>query len=429
MTMPKNKVFGLGIDGAPYTLLMDLMKRGVMPNLAGLCRDGGTLCPMDTSIPEISAIAWTNLYTGKDPGAHGLYGFVDLRPGTYKMFFPNAQSVKAPAIWDDLAWRGKRSIVINMPSTYPAREVNGILVAGFVAISLEKAVYPPALIPELKELGYQIDVDTMAARRDVSVLPADLIKTLEARIALVDKLWNEQDWDFFSPVITGTDRLHHFLWSAYQEEDHPYKEFFFDYYARIDDFIGRIARRIDDQTTLMMYSDHGFCAIEQEVHLNYWLAEEGYLSFTTDKPEGFEDLAPSSRAFCLDPSRIYIHTQGRWPNGCVQPGKEREELIEEIIGKAKAIVGTDGRPIIERAFRKEEIYHGPQIGHAPDIVFISRRGYDLKGALGRPALFGRSPLTGMHTQDDAMFFINRSFDTSRKMEITRIKQLILDHVG
>jgi predicted AlkP superfamily phosphohydrolase/phosphomutase len=77
--------------------------------------------------------------TGTNPGKHGVYGFLDLKPSSYKVYFPNATHVKGETLWDVLGRKGKRSVVLNVPSTYPAREINGVLVSGFVAIQLERA--------------------------------------------------------------------------------------------------------------------------------------------------------------------------------------------------------------------------------------------------------------------------------------------------
>jgi predicted AlkP superfamily phosphohydrolase/phosphomutase len=384
---------------------------------------------METTIPEISSVAWTSLFTGTNPGTHGIYGFIDLVPGSYKMTFPNLTSVKAPALWDDLGARGRRSIVINMPSTYPAKPIAGVLISGFVAIHLEKSVTPLSLLPMLRDLGYRIDVDTNRARTDKDALVRDLKETFAARVAVIERLMATEPWDFFCGVITGTDRLHHFLWDAYGDPAHAHHAFFLDYYAGIDRLIGSLVDRLDARTTFLMFSDHGFTGIVQEVHLNTWLRREGFLTLTKEKPEGFQDLAPGTRAFALDPSRIHIHTRGRWPGGVVDPGAERAALIAEIAEKALALTDETGARVVDRVCRGEEIYSGPCAHLGPDLVLVPRYGYDLKGALGRETLFGRTPLVGMHTQDDAMFYSSRRVDLDRTVNIVDVKRLILDAIG
>ena len=140
----ENRVCVIGLDGVPFGLLLDLAKKGVMSSL-GRIIDAGHLHKMKASLPEISAVSWTDFMTGTNSGTHGIFGFTDLKPGSYDLRFPNFLDVKAPTFWDALGERGKKSIIINQPSTYPARPINGVLISGFVAVELAKAVYPLVL--------------------------------------------------------------------------------------------------------------------------------------------------------------------------------------------------------------------------------------------------------------------------------------------
>ena len=176
----KPKVLVLGLDGTPFTLLNELMERGAMPFFAELVGKGDFKA-MTTSIPEVSSVAWTTFSTGVNPAKHGVFGFTDLVPGSTKLTFPSSHNVKTKTVWETLGDAGKRSAVLNIPSTYPAKPVNGVLVAGFVAIDLAKATYPQPVVQELKGLGYKIDVDTALARKSREALVEDLYKTLEAR--------------------------------------------------------------------------------------------------------------------------------------------------------------------------------------------------------------------------------------------------------
>src|SRR5207244_6383240 len=113
-----------------------------MPNLAALMA-AGTAAPMRSSVPVVSSVSWTGFMTGQNPGKHGIYGFTDVKPGTLTTFFPNFGNVKSETLWDVAARAGKRAIVLNVPHPYPAPALNGLLASGFVAVSLDRAVYPP----------------------------------------------------------------------------------------------------------------------------------------------------------------------------------------------------------------------------------------------------------------------------------------------
>jgi predicted AlkP superfamily phosphohydrolase/phosphomutase len=208
----QNRVCVIGLDGVPFDLLLDLAHRGVMSTMSRII-DAGHLHKMKASLPEISAVSWTDFMTGTNSGTHGIFGFTDLKPGTYDLRFPNFLDVKAPVFWDVLAAKGVNSIIINQPATYPARPLQGSMISGFVALELAKAVYPAAHKTALEQMGYQIDIDTLKSRESASFLWDELIKTLMGRQKALNYFW-ETEWDYFEFVITGTDSLHHFLWSA-----------------------------------------------------------------------------------------------------------------------------------------------------------------------------------------------------------------------
>lgn len=90
----KKKVCVIGLDGTPYSLLRSLSDAGELPNLRRIF-DAGTLAPMTTSLPEISSVAWPAFMTGKNPAKHGIFGFTDLKPNSYDIFFPNSSSIKS----------------------------------------------------------------------------------------------------------------------------------------------------------------------------------------------------------------------------------------------------------------------------------------------------------------------------------------------
>jgi predicted AlkP superfamily phosphohydrolase/phosphomutase len=419
----KNRACVVGLDGVPYSLVVELTGRGVMPSLAGLLKSGH-LCKMKASLPEISAVSWTDFMTGTDSGRHGIFGFTDLKPGSYGLRFPNFLDVKTPTLWDALGQRKKRSIILNQPSTYPARPLNGILVSGFVALDLAKAVYPLAQKAVLERLSYQIDIDTMKSREDHGFFWADLGRTMDGLERALDHYWKEE-WDYFEFVVTGTDRLHHFLWNAYANEDHPDHHRFLDYYRRVDALIGRLAlafqRLTDGVGGLCLLSDHGFCQIEQEVYLNAWLQAEGYLRFEGDEPKGLESIAEGSLAFALDPNRIYLNLEGRFPKGAVEAG--RRETLKAEIGRKLAGLQHEGRSVVRRVFDAASVYSGPFSAAGPDLLVLSEPGFDLKGSVKKKSIFGRTDLEGMHTWDDAFFWSEEK--AAEDLKISQLSSLIL----
>jgi len=124
----KNRVCVIGLDGVPYSMLLELAEKGIMPAFAELI-ENGNLHKMKASLPEISSVSWTDFMTGSNPGTHGIFGFTDFKKGTYDLRFPNYHDLKTPTLWDKLGEKKKTSIVINQPSTYPVRRLSGSLIS------------------------------------------------------------------------------------------------------------------------------------------------------------------------------------------------------------------------------------------------------------------------------------------------------------
>ena len=427
MASPKrrktNRACVIGLDGVPYGMVVELARRGIMSTMARLM-DIGKIHRMRASLPEISAVSWTDFMTGTDSGTHGIFGFTDFKPKSYGVRYPNFLDVKAPTIWDRLGAKGKKSIVINQPSTYPARRIDGALISGFVALELAKAVWPMSYRAALEQMGYQIDVDILKCRESPEVLWQELAKTMAGGQKALNFFW-EEGWDYFEYVVTGTDRLHHFLWRAYEDPAHPSHQNFLDFYRQIDRLIGKIVAAYHKLTNsyagFYILSDHGFCGIQQEVYLNAWLEKNGYLRFIKPEPESLEDIHGRSRAFALDPNRIYLNFKNKFPKGSVER-TSRRALKEEIAAKL-AKLEYEGRKVVKRVFMAEDVYSGPLAGKGPDLIVVGEPGFDMKGSVRKKEIFGRSGLQGMHTWDDAFFWASE--DLGDDLKISDVAPVIL----
>jgi len=420
----KRRLLVVGLDGTPYSFLRKEIDKGTLPNLARLFSTG-TLARMESEIPTISSVAWASFMTGVNPGEHCIFGFTDRQPGSYDLFFPNYNDLKAEPLWDRISRDGGRCCVINVPSTYPAKPLNGILVSGFVAPSLERAVYPAEAYHYLNKSGYMIDVDAGKARESIDLLLEDLHATLEKRREAMFHFYKQEDWDFFMCVFTGTDRLHHFLWRHYEEADPVYEPEFLRYYRRLDEIIGEFATMIPEDTVLLMLSDHGFCGIEKEVFLNPLLAQKDFLALTGDDPRTIADIEPAgTRAYCMDPGRIYLNRLGREPQGIVRPD-EADSLLGQIKVALLELRDPDtGEQVIDRVEYGSDLFSGPWASIGPDLVAVPRNGFDLKGRMSREIFNPAGLLSGMHTHDDAFVFVADSAGQPDPEHIREVAPLI-----
>ncbi len=421
------KVAVLGLDGVPFSLLQDFFAKGIMPRLAETAKSG-TFLRMETSLPCVSSVAWTSFMTGKNPGDHGIFGFTDVWPDKLALRLPSFDDIRSTVIWNALP--GKASVVVNLPFTYPARPLKGILISGFVAPLFERSVYPESMIAWLKSRNYRIDVDAVKGRQDRRFLVRDLFETLKIHSEVMLTLMERENWDLFIGVITGTDRLHHFFFDAAQDPSHPLHKDFIDYYRMIDSFFSRFVEKCGKFARLIVLSDHGFTRLKTQVYLNHILKTMGYISFVKSEPVSPEDIHPGSKAFAMDPSRIYLNSKERFSHGALN-SKEAEMMRISLKKELESLrlidigflspQGSD-RPedrLFTRVLLKEDIFDGKCIAWAPDLVVIPRSGYDPKGALNVRAATMTDIFTGMHTHDDAFLIVDDP-DIGKRLSQPRI---------
>jgi len=189
-------------------------------------------------------------------------------------------------------------------------------------------------------------------------------------------------------VFDTTDRVQHMFW-RYLDEDHPAAReipraqrptVIQDLYARMDELIGRVMKQIDEQTLLMIVSDHGFKSFARCVNLNAWLHQAGYLVLKQGKTESgdwFDDVEWSrTRAYTMGLNGLYLNLKGREGKGIVEQGVEGESLKEELRRKLNGLVDPEsGRVGITGVFDCEEVYAGPYVENAPDLIVGYGEGY------------------------------------------------------
>jgi predicted AlkP superfamily phosphohydrolase/phosphomutase len=408
----------IGLDGVPFGMIQNLADKGTMPNTAKLISEG-IFKKMLSSIPEVSSVAWSSMITGKNPAEHNIFGFTDLLPNSYQMTFPNFNDLKAPPFWERM--EGK-SVIINVPSTYPVREMNGVHISGFVSINFEKSIHPRSLVPQLRDMDYRLDVDSEKAHRSMELFLSDVDVTLDARIKAYKYLFDNQDWQTFMLVFTATDRLLHFLWDAYEDKNHKYHTRFLEHFRTIDTVIGEIRSKISDNDLLIMVSDHGFERLDYDIYTNYLLGKEGFLKFDPPQEMNLKNISEDTKAFVLDPARIYLHRKGRYPRGTVEEGD-----AEEILGRLDNLFRTlevDGRKVIKNIYKKQELYSGPYLENAPDMVLVAEKGFNLKGSIKADKLADKAIFTGKHTQHDAFLIVSGLTDNSVIPDVPTVRDVV-----
>ena len=390
------KVFVIGLDCAEPTLVFERWREH-LPNLRRLM-EAGTYGELTSTIPAITVPAWASMLSSQDPGRLGFYGFRNRADHSYEnMTIANARSVKVDRVWDILSRAGKNTIVAAVPQTYPVKPVNGCMVACFLTPSTRgEYTYPADLKWEIKSLvggEYLVDVPQFRTE-DKDHLLAQIYEMADQQHKVIKHLMTTKPWDFFMHVDMGVDRIHHGFWK-YFDERHPkyepankYEHAIRDYYVHIDRLIGERLELLDDDTAVLVVSDHGSKPMIGGIAFNEWLKQEGYLALEY-KPDGIvplekcevnwdKTLAWGSGGYY---ARLFMNVKGREPNGVIDPA-DYEKVRDELKERIAAITDPEGNCIGSVAYKPEEIYR-EVTNIAPDlIVYFGDLSWRSVGSLG-----------------------------------------------
>jgi predicted AlkP superfamily phosphohydrolase/phosphomutase len=362
----------IGLDGVPYQLLKTLTENDTMPHTAELIKQGN-LKQVKSSLPPNSAVSWSSIMTARNPGQHAIYGFTDFQPGTYNVTYHQSNKLKSQPFWQRN--NDKRTLIINLPATYPPQALNGIHVSGFVSSQLEKAVYPSEYSAKLSEQGYMIDIYSPESENEIERFLVDLSTALARRTDFGVKQL-ESKWDICFFVVTGTDRIGHYLWDAYENKKNQYHEEFRDYYRAVDASIHRLVSKMPEDTALLMLSDHGMGSAGTAYNINTLLKEEGYLRIDQKPMENYNAIRRGTKEFLAETNKIYLNTEKRFPRGDITQA-QRIDLLDELVDLLKSI-RYGGRPIVKAVYSREELYEGPYLSEAPDLIVLPEQDFSFK---------------------------------------------------
>jgi predicted AlkP superfamily phosphohydrolase/phosphomutase len=371
----------IGLDCAPPQLVFERW-RDDLPSLRALMERGryGVLRSCD---PPITVPAWACMTSSRSPGALGIYGFRNRRDYSYDgLSIADSRAVRVPRVWDVLSTRGRPVIVIGVPPTYPVSAVNGVMISDFLTPDTERAqyTYPAELKQEIEGLvgRYMVDVDNFRTP-DKGRLLVDLEEMTEKRFRVAEHLLETRPWDLFFMVEIGTDRVHHAFWRFTDPEHRLYEPgnrfegVMLDYYRALDERIARLLRFADDDTAVLVVSDHGAKRIDGGICVNEWLRREGYLvlkeapaeptRFTPDMVDWARTAAWGEGGYY---ARISLNVAGREPEGTVA-ANDYDALREELKAGLEALGDDKGQPIGTVVHRPEDLYP-EQRGIPPDLL-------------------------------------------------------------
>ncbi|MCO5185736.1 MAG: alkaline phosphatase family protein [Anaerolineae bacterium] len=434
MSDKPGKVLVIGLDGATFDLIKPWVAQGHLPTIGRIMAEGAH-GELGSTVPPMTAPAWSSFATGVNPGKHRLYDWVAREPGSYEFTPVTALDGTAPTLYQLLGDLDRRVCAFNIPMTYPPVPVNGVMISGMPTPSTDvEFTYPRTLYQDiLDNVGdYILYPDPGQAYSDAGIdaFLERLYRCTDLRVQTLNYLRSREAWDFAMLVFNGTDTISHALWK-FMDAGHPlhdpakaekYGNAIRDYYQYVDGYLAQIVADLDDDTTLIIMSDHGFGPFHKFIHVNNWLIENGFMAINRSlksrlkkasfslgfspmniynimmrfgmgkaKKEvvrgkgqnllktlflSFDDIDWShTQAYSLgNVGQICLNVIGREPHGCVQPGAEYEQVREQIMAHLAQLRDPEtGELVVERIYKREEIYSGPQLELAPDIVFIPTR--------------------------------------------------------
>jgi predicted AlkP superfamily phosphohydrolase/phosphomutase len=372
------KILAVGLDCAAPELLLGEER---LENIRRLM-DAGCYGPLESIVPPITVPAWMCMATGQDPGALGVYGFRNRADHSYApMRTVHSRSIGALSIWDQIAREGGRSILLGIPPGYPPRKVNGLSVSCFLTPQGERSyTHPPELAGEIERLVGTYPFDVAGFRTQNKPWLRDEIHAMtRAHFTVARHLLERSDWEYFQLVEIGLDRMQHGFWKYHDpahlrhEPGNPYCDVIRDYYVTLDEELGRLLERIDDETAVLVLSDHGAQRLDGGFCVNEWLVREGFLVLNR-YPEvvtPFDQLDVDwerTRAWGDGGyyARIFLNVAGREPRGALAKA-DVERFRNDLKAALEATADAGGRPLGTLVFKPEEIYRTVN-NVAPDLI-------------------------------------------------------------
>ncbi len=371
------RVFVIGLDSAPPELLFGEFLED-LPNIRRII-ERSIFGPMKSCIPAITIPAWMVMATGKTPGELGLYGFRHRKGNSYRdIWIAHSLMVKEKAVWDYII--PKKSVLVGVPPSYPPKPVNGCMISCFITPdSSVNYTFPKELKAEVEKLVGEYIFDVVFRKEDRDAVIEEVREMTEKRFEVIRYLI-DRDWQYFQFVEIGLDRIHHAFWKYFDtrhhlhEPDSRYKNVVRDYYKLLDKEIGKTIKLLDEDTAIVIVSDHGIKRMKGCFAVNQWLIDEGMLKIRNSR------LKPGTRFEQLDVdwsrttawawggyyARIFLNVKGREPEGTIKQS-EYERVREEVADMIKSIKGPNGERWNTRVFYPEDIY--PVVrGDRPDMM-------------------------------------------------------------
>lgn len=358
-----------------------------------MAEEGNFSC-LNSVIPPNTPPGWTSITTGVNPGKHGIFYFYNFSSTPFTIV--NAANSSTPRIWDYVQAVDGKSVVVNVPVTYPVHKFSGKIVSGIPPWFVdERSVYPASLLDELRNSGYEIDTPlSRALESQPETLVTRLIETERKRAdAFLKLLKSEYEWSFGMIVITALDRLQHKLVGEGEKEEKEVRRG----YHEVDEIVGKLVDSLGKEVTFLCVSDHGFTPTPVAFYPNSWLREQGFLKTSsefrfrltkflhdmldghflwvpqriTKKFQGENVIVRSIDAIDLESSKAFVPGT----DGLVIV-KSKEDLGSIASGLSE-LKDDSGRKLCQ-VYPRQQIYSGDRLEDAPELLIVPREDVNIR---------------------------------------------------
>lgn len=303
------RIFIVGLDGATLDLLGPWAEEGELPLFQEIFRRGA-VGELRSTVPPVTPVAWLSFMTGKSPGRHGVFDLLRPVSADYMEVVPvYGEHCQERTLWEILSNRGRKVGLVNVPMTYPPKRVNGFLISGIPApANQDRYSYPPSLVPELQEMGWDLTRDASAVTSSYGEKLGYLTELVEMRTEAALYLMTRHEWDLFMVHFLETDQVQHTYWRFMDQDESRhddlarYGKSILKLFKAVEDSISRMMDLLDEDTILMLVSDHGMGPTGYHVNLNNWLLREGLMVWKGSWPVRVKRLLYS---LGIHPSSIY----------------------------------------------------------------------------------------------------------------------------
>jgi predicted AlkP superfamily phosphohydrolase/phosphomutase len=431
------KTLLLGLDGATFSVLDPLMEQGIMPFLKSFLASG-VRAGLRTIIPPLTPPAWTSLMTGRTPGQHGVFDFFRMESdGSRHIRFFTSNDVQCETIWSLASNQGLRVTTVNFPAMFPAPKISGHVIPGWVPWKqLRLACWPEGLFERLKsipgfnqrELAMDIKLEEKATEGCSSYEEYGPWIELHTRreqnlTEILRYLIHHEPSDLTAVLFDGVDKLQHLCWRFLRpEDDRPLeteqelrlRELCLDYFRKLDSLLEQLCELAGPEATVLIASDHGFGPTYEVFHVNAWLEQLGYLTWsdaarshdTQGALLGVGQVARHTwlidwnrtKAFATTPTSngiyILVNNDGNSPG--IHPSEYvsfRQRLKDDLRSLRDP---ASGQQIVSEIWTREEAFTGPHSAAAPDLTLILRDGGLVSILPAAEAISRRPVVSGAH---------------------------------